>query len=274
MEKVYKIEEIKNIFDSEKPKFVGLLDPNGKWEVAYNSPRIKNTIRFAEIEKAIKKKSLPDGIYWFCYRNTLTKGSTEYKLPLAKGNITQMEVMQPSQTKITPTKVEEVWTSKEAVEILSDKNKTELILQMKEKELQDLKAYVAELEKEEDLEEEETETDPKGFMDGLNKLVEMLTPVIDKHFQLREKELDLKERGLTTVTPKRNGQQQNPEMRTDGGIKFDSSNYENYFSQLVEHADEETFQYECSLLEKNNPGLYINLMKKFNIEIENNSDGK
>ncbi len=106
--------------------------------------------------------------------------------------------------------------------------------------------------------------------DGIKQLIDTVTPVVDKHFELREKELNQRERylqgnGRSNGSVKRMNRAA-PATREDGGVETTDPGYEEYFLNVWDQGTEQDFDYECDYLEKTNPELYAQLNEKHGID--------
>jgi len=125
--KVYTWEEIREIYSSEKPKYLALKNPSGSYEVMFNNPKGDSDQKFSEIQKAVKKKTLPPGIYYFVTKNNFNKSAAEHSFPLGIGSYNLAEAIHPAPA--SSEKIVSVWTPAEAVKHLSEINRLTLELE-------------------------------------------------------------------------------------------------------------------------------------------------
>jgi len=265
-DKPFTIQQIRARFNKEKPKFIGLKNQEGQFEVPMNSPGITAEKRMQAIEAHFKKDSTPDGVYFFITRESLLKNSPERVVPIAKGNVGAIQLIEAPRQPVTVqnSKTETVWDSKTAIDIVSTKNQLEYENKVLREEISALKKQVAELEAELDGEDDdEGGTTPKqvnGIISGIKELSETFLPYIDKHFELEEKKLAIRGSNGQPVV------QRNPNARSDGGIPHTAANYEIYFSRVVQEGTDEQLDHELEYLENANPSLCQALCAKYGIE--------
>lgn len=280
-QKIYSVDEAVKFFNEAKPKFVSLKNAQGKIEIAYNIPSKKSTERFKQIEALLKGKGLPDGIYLICYRESIQPTASEYNIAVGKGNYkpflneaTPVQVQQPVNAVY---QAQEVWSMPQALTEIEKRLQAENNNKFLQMENERLKEALAEQHLNPPAE--------NNFAETMKGLFESFSPVIDKYFDLQEKRLKLDAakinysrlkqlQGKASVNDGLSGKAAvNDSLRDDGGVKFDSPDYERYFAAMEEQADDATFEYELQLLEANNPDLYKALCNKYQIDIQDNGEG-
>lgn len=188
----YTLDEIQKSINETGYKFLSLAKSNGLQVIAYNSGKVKPSERWEEIRRRLCSKQLPDGLYIVLGKNTQGNKNMPDEFYFQKGKIQPMaeapEIKAPRQTAINP----EVTTYSEVLKL---KNRiTEL-----EFENRALQSKIDDLEEELEELEEQLETEPetlKEAPDFLSRAGEWLQstmiavqPIIDKHFELKEKQI-------------------------------------------------------------------------------------
>lgn len=181
-------------------KHAGLYDAAGRCIAGMNNHKTPLQSKINQIRKRLDAQ--PDGFYTIRFQHTLGKIYPVFDY------ITQVgEAKGPAQV-ITPQIVAPLSQNAEPVrgweEALKDKQSL-ATLEAENKRLQDElarhKSALAEIEEEEEEEEsEEEETQAPQMMEKaktfLSETIPQLLPVIDKHYELRARALDLKEKEL------------------------------------------------------------------------------
>lgn len=252
--KLYSIAEIKKIFREEKPRFVSLRDSNGMYVCTWNSPTVKLDAKFKEIIDTLNKSTLDPGIYYYIQKNahTKTKDTTEQVFPIAVGNVQELKEAP------APAPLPEVWTQKQALEILDEKNRLFYELQTANKRIQELESQLQEYETEtEELSEEEPDQ-ASSWIDGLNKIVKTLAPSIDKHFELQEKKLKILEMKFNR-----------PELQEKSGriLPMDPQ-YADYLDQLIRSNDLESITSELTFLRDKYPETFKKVVDQYQITFQ------
>ncbi len=222
--------EFKEWFDNVQSvtqyKYVSLDSPKGQNIVAWNNARTKLPERIKEIE--LRLKSLPAGIYILKCKNTQGNKALADEYPVnAHGKIVQTET-----TEKKPT------MSKENPSVISYDSALKFQVRIKELELEndDLKKRNKELEEEIDelqneLDELETNApnlaeNQSNVLDNIGKWINdtltTVSPMIDKHFELKEKALNIQFLQATQQRPP--AQMQPPQQQKtpvqDGAVNY------------------------------------------------------
>lgn len=274
--KTFKLEELKRMFNKERHKFVGLQNDSGQFIVPFNTPAVKSTVQFAKIEEALKKESIPDGVYYYVHKDSLIKTAPIYEHMIVKGNKALLKE-KPQQHVVISSATEQVWGVNEVVEKLNYINKLEMKVEQLEKQAQLDAAYIAELEG------KQPELGEGNVSNMFKDISETFAPIIDKYFEQEDKRLALKtaqfsramnqNRQQIPIQMKRPAVVSTPGLREDGGVPTDSANYREYFERVYNLNDDATLDYELTILEKSNPQLYQTLCNEFNIDTAENEEG-
>lgn len=191
--KIYNIEDLRKIQAEQNYRYMGLFDYNGAQIIPFNPNKVTNETRLKEIETRLKSQGLPDGYYIVKCKNSTGKNvkTDDYTFyigdQLADGPPPTPVVIQAP----APVAGPEVLTYEGALKLQVELERLKLENQALKKEVEDLKAELSEIET---LGEENKETsgmweNAKSF---LSEIVAVGAPLLDKHFELREKQLALK----------------------------------------------------------------------------------
>jgi hypothetical protein len=229
--KQFTINEIKQIQIEQGYKYVGLFDNNGNKVIPFNSNASTATARIKEIETRLSSAGLPDGFYNVSCKNALKGGSADNYL-IKKGENEILEV-KTEKIEVAP-----------AVDLLSYASALKLNV-----EVASLKLENAALKKEitvlgEQLRENENLLSENEASDATPSMIEsaksflseamgFIAPMLDKHFELKEKSLNIQaaklNQGQNRQTPAPTVMQQpQTEKSIDTWIKQFSKNPEIY----------------------------------------------
>lgn len=250
--KIHSLEDIKAMYQAEKPKYIALKSPSGQYEVMFNSPKIDADVKFKEIERTLKKKSLPPGVYFYITKNSFAKTATEYSHPVGVGdyNLSDATVTAPP---VMGEKTPSVWSPQEAVKHLSEINRLTLELDNANKKIAALQAendeLTAELEEAETLQENKTEAPPSW----VDKLIEIGSPLLQKYFDQRDQELLLLSQKINQV-------------KQSQRITPDDPAYIEYLDKIIQSQNADEIQSEMLYLKNNHNAFYLRLCELYKID--------
>lgn len=188
--KIFKIEELAQIQQGQNYKYMGLFDQAGTCIIPFNPNKIPIARRLQEIETKLISPGLKDGYYIVQAKSTTAKNVVPDHYTVYKGE--QLGEKAPAITPavqivekhITPDVLSYEQALKMQVELASLKLENAAL----KKEIEELKADLSDAET---LSEEEKSSVWAGAKDFLSELVQMGAPLLDKHFELKEKALTL-----------------------------------------------------------------------------------
>ncbi len=263
------IQKIRARFNREKPKFIGLKNQAGDWEVTMNNPKIKADKKMLEIEKFFAKESTEDGLYYFIQKESLNGKVKERSTPVAKGRVENLPaVQQQPQVIIQERATEEVWDMSTALDKSTQIIRLEFRVENLQRENADLKKEVERLKESELSEEDSTSDTLKQFKELAETFI---MPMADKYFTQTDDKIKLEKERLQLARAGRGGlparrTQVAADTREDGGIPADHPKYEKYFKMVVEEGSNEQLDNECNYLEEVDPEYYKELAKKYGVE--------
>lgn len=196
--KIYKIDDLKRIQAEQNYRYIALFDSAGQQIIPFNPNRVTNETRLREIETRLISQGLPDGYYTVKCKNSTGKMVRTDDYTFVKGdNLSEPLPLTPQiveKVHFTP----EVLTYDGALKLQIDLERLKLENQSLKKEIEFLKA---ELTENETLSEEQGANvtlweNAKGF---LSELVGIGAPLLDKHFELKEKQLALRAMELQSL---------------------------------------------------------------------------
>jgi hypothetical protein len=211
MAKTYtKWENFERDFKNQNLKFAKLQDQSGADLVSFNSPMLKHkttlTAKLSEIKKKIS--ALEDGLYIILGQHRFGKNISPVKFYFSKNFSGTIEEKEPEEKKQSSTdkllSVDAAMTNvKEAATLKAEnlflKRENEDLkkrIDLAEGKISDQEQKISELE--ESLEETEgaevTPSNPfSGLGDMFKEMVPVLSPIADRYFDLRDKELQMKQ---------------------------------------------------------------------------------
>lgn len=265
--KTYTIPELKRIVKEQNYKTACLENAQG--EKVWNFNAVKQDIfkHLDGIEKRMKAEITPDGVYFVCLANSVTKQKSPDRYPITKGNVS-VEMLKPM-------------SEKNSVQIIHDKSHE--VLTWKEalanaQELAELRAENASLKKQViDLEAElnelpELEEQPGMMESGVSFLKEqapVITSILDEYFKVKNRSLDIEEKklGLNGHNKQTNGQQ--TQKRKFKPLVTGSQEHVNYIMALSKNeANEDKLNVELDKLEAVNEELYKKVCEALGMSTE------
>jgi hypothetical protein len=188
--KVYSIDQFKGIQDQQNYKYIGLFNAQGQTIIPINTNKTTTAQRLREIETRILSEALPDGYYFIKCKNTVTKVPTD-DYAILKGN--KLSEDQPS---ITPVQViekpvfqPEVLTYEGALKLQINLERLKLENENLKREIEGLRS---EIEENKLLSEENEPSIIDNAKSWLQEILSIGAPLLDKHFALKEQQLQLK----------------------------------------------------------------------------------
>ena len=211
--KVYSIDQFKDIQNQQQYKYIGLFNAQGQTIIPINTNKTTTATRLREIETRILSEALPDGYYFIKCKNTVTKVPTD-DYAILKGN-----KLSEDQAPITPVQViekpvfqPEVLTYEGALKLQVNLERLKLENENLKREIESLKS---EIEENKLLSEENEPSIMDNAKSWLQEILSIGAPLLDKHFALKEQQLQLKAyelKQLGGIRPQ--NPMQNPEMST------------------------------------------------------------
>ena len=187
--KVFSIKAIFEIQEEQKYKYIGLYDQNGEKVIPFNSNATSANERLKEIETRLLSEGLKDGFYNVCCKNAL-KGGAADNYCIKKGE--NLSENTTANIPIVQTLPPDLLSYAQALKLNVDVERLKLENQSLKKEIETLKAEIKESES---LLSEESEEAAPGMMENaksfLSDAMGFIAPLLDKHFELKEKQLGL-----------------------------------------------------------------------------------
>jgi len=231
--KSYKPNELQAIQKRQNYKHVALFDSFGNAIVKFNTNAIDPAIRLTEIITRLNSEGLPDGNYFFKGKNSPSKNvySDDYLVTKGKAEtLNEPGPIIPAAQNFSP-------------DVLSYDSALKMQVENERLKIENLNL----LQKIEDLEfqlsENETLSEdaaPNLFESGKNFLTEivaMAAPLLDKHFELKEKQLSLQAMSMQNkMNTRRPSPEQDPQQKTQQHI-FRIEAVENWINGFKENEE-------------------------------------
>lgn len=194
-----KINDFKNVQKTQKYKHLGLFTKEGDCIIKFNTAKMSPTTRMGHIETRLQSPTLQDDYYIIKAKsqNRNDIKTDDYKIECENKIKIESELIPPpppapvlSEAPIIPTG----YTFKQSLELEVKCKQLEVDLTQANKTIEELEKIVEELE-EELLEEKENLSDNStpAWATMIQESLTTLAPIMDKHFELRERKLNILE---------------------------------------------------------------------------------
>jgi len=189
--KNYLIAEIAEIQAKQKYKHVALFDQTGNAIVKFNTNAIDPGKRLSEIQTRLNSDALPDGLYIFKGKNSPSRNVYTDDYCIIKGEISKTEQSKPVANQVSNFSPDVLsYQSALTMQVENERLKLENAnLLQKIDELENL--LIEEQNENSLLSEEDTPNLLESGKAFLSEIVSMAAPLLDKHFELKEKQLAL-----------------------------------------------------------------------------------
>lgn len=193
--KLFNIEEVKAVQSNQNYKYLGLFDQSGTQIIPFNPAKVSGAERLRQIETRLISQGLKDGIYIIKGKNSVGKTVPADEYFIQKGsNLSELSCDPVKEVQIVekPTFQPEVLTYQGALALQIELERYKLENKSLQKEIDSLKADIKELEQESQLlSEEEKPSLMENAQTFLTNAMQFVAPLLDKHFELKEKQLGL-----------------------------------------------------------------------------------
>lgn len=164
------------------------MDQNGGKILPFNKIGTDPAERLAEIQTKLNNEITPDGIYIICCKHAQKSQPDNYYI--RKGSEQKNQDPQPVIIQQAPTKGPEVITYTEALKMQVENERLKMQVEQLTAANEQLTAQLEELETEM-LSEDPTNSLIENGKTFLTETLATIAPLLDKHFELREKQLAL-----------------------------------------------------------------------------------
>jgi len=198
--KTYTFEEFQDVQKKQKHPHLGLYNVDGSRVVAYNPNGKPVNDKIQEIKRMLCNPQLPDGVYYIKAKASLHPKGATIDYPIIKGDGQDITIqnlaedVQPlngdSFDKFNPS----VTGFKEVLELRVENEKLKIQNKQYKEEIQELQNEIDELTT--DAEQFQLNEKP-SMMESLQEFIptvlQMVSPTIDKHYELKERAIRLQE---------------------------------------------------------------------------------
>lgn len=264
--KTYSIQELKKISQEQGYKICSLENAQGEKIQPFNVPTKTTLVKHLDtITNRLKTDLYPDGLYYIVLNTYVANSKNSKKFPIVKGILNPEELKE--QTKPVTTIIQQ------SHDVLSWESALKL-----HHELTELKSEVKRLEYENNLLQqqlEEMETESEGLNDApgsnilsyLKETIPSLMPILDKHFELQERKLNLEELKINkgTYTPP-----QPKKKFTRVKIVPGTQNHLNLIEHYFSINNDTRLNEELDKLEEVSTELYLQVCEKLGINTDAN----
>jgi len=211
--KVYTIDQFKTIQNNQNYKYIGLFNQQGQPLIPFNSNKQTPAQRLREIETRLTSEALPDGYYFIKCKNTVYTKTPSDDYAILKGDQLSETVQEVAPVQIIekPVFQPEVLSYSGALKLQVDLERLKMENSALKREIEELRTEIEETRLLS--EEEETPGLMQSAKSWLEEIMSIGAPLLDKHFQLKERQLEIRAhelRMLTANNPQR--PMQKPEM--------------------------------------------------------------
>lgn len=192
------IKEIPKIIKEVGYKAISLYNQKDEVIVPYNSVRIPIEERLEQIKRALASRARKDGIYIIRCRHSANSTSKPDEYYIQKGNNHSITDSQMNTILIekgmseTIDYAEAIRLTRESAEYKAQNEFLQHQNEMLQKKIDDLESIIEEYEKE-DL--SESSENPANWINSLSEIIGTAVNVFDRHFELKERQLDMMEKG-------------------------------------------------------------------------------
>ena len=265
MKEVITIEELKEIQAGQNYRHMGLFDTAGSQLVPFNPNKEDVSVRLRKIETRLLSPALPSGYYLVMCKNSAGRNVKPDTYRIYKGDKLS-EGQAPPPIIQEPVKFQpEVLTYESALKLQVEVATLKLENEALKKENAELINELAELQKEKDTvlsEAQETGGMWENAKSFLSEIVQIGAPLLDKHFELKEKALTLEAMKIQRQVRRpdqKPKQQESPDVKPGSG--------RNYMEQIIIGYQDDLEVYE-ELVKLYNTALdeedFLNNVKTFN----------
>jgi len=250
---VHSVEQLQEIYAEAQPNHIALYMISGQGAIPFNKyGRVKADAKMVEIASYLQKKTTLPGQYLFVTKQRHTKDCPIFEYPVNVGNVDSQIL---AQAPVMSQPVKQTYSDREHIENMLSASRFEMLYEFEKKTNELLQKKVDDLERE-----------LRGFRENGGtgntwvKDLEVFKPLAEVFFDQRKEELQLKSREIGLKEGKlKSG-------RSDNGCPVgETQEYLTYFHNIVNSGNEAALNYECDLLELQNPELYKKLSAHYKI---------
>jgi hypothetical protein len=185
------VKEFKEIQNRQHYKYMALFDQSGGAIIPFNSNRVTSADRMREIETRLLNDGLKDGFYIVKCKNTTVKTVQSDDYLILKGKAAPLSEVAPIQ--IVESIAPNLLTYESALKLNIEVESLKLENNALKKEIAQLKEELAEAENENfSLSENPENSTMDNAKDFLTNAMGFIAPLLDKHYELKEKALGLR----------------------------------------------------------------------------------
>lgn len=259
--KFYTITQLRQIARDQKYKLAALQNSDGIRKQPFNTLKKRIDDQLSTIKHRIDSDVLPDGIYYVCMSQTINGTRDPDKFAIKKGKVNEEQIQNTKEIVVLNDKSDNALTYESALAYQKEISDLKVKIAEQNMRIEQLLDQVYELESE-GLEEGEGKTgfDINQGIKFLGEQLPALIPYLDKHFDLKEKELDFK----IDQAKKKPEKKETDSKRIQ--IVTGSQEHLNLIENLYNAQDEERLNKELDKLEAVNPEMYAQVMSRLDLE--------
>lgn len=257
-QKIYKFPELKKIAVEQSYKCAALEDSQGTRIFPYNNYKTKLDKQFQLIQGRLNSDIIPEGIYYVTMAININRTRQPDRYPIVKGDAIPEAIIQApllNENKKAEPSVLSYASALQMQKRISDLENEKIRLEALN---ENLRAQIAELEKELEAPLEEKESSVKTF---INEGLPSVMPILDKWFMLEEKKLAVKEKELENKPA--NAKKRVIRRELPAGSK----EHLLLIETLYRANNEEKLNNELDRLEAENKELYLKVCNELGFEL-------
>ena len=223
--------ELKNILNGNIYKHVGLYTADGQKIKPFNSKIASYPDNVKDILNYLNSDIVEPGVYVLKVKKSYTGAAGEYGYN--KGNVTLNEITEPV-LKRSSLNIPDDFSAAinhPAVKLQSDITRLELENEDLQRQIEELNEYIGELEQkltEQTLSEAPKEpTTMEAAKSFLSELVSFGAPLLDKHFELKQQQLEIERARINRTAAPASNAYQAPEVKKEKQIENKIKNWIN-----------------------------------------------
>ena len=259
--------ELKKILSGDIYKHVGLYTADGQKIKPFNSKFAAYQDNVKDILNYLNSEIVDPGVYVVKVKKSYTGAATEYGYN--KGNVTLNEITEPV-LKRSSLNIPDDFSAAinhPAVKLQSDITRLELENEDLQRQIEELNEYIGELEQkltEQTLSEAPKEpTTIEAAKSFLSELVSFGAPLLDKHFELKQQQLEIERARINRTAAPASNAYQAPEVKKERQLENKIKNWIN-----SKNEDPELFNNLMVLYYNSNDiQKFAELLNDFNTEL-------
>ena len=263
--KTYSIVQLKKLSKEQGYKFAALENSQGKRLQSFNTMNVKIDTQLQTISNRLASEIYEDGIYTILLCRTIHTRQDPDRYQVVKG-VLKKEEIPISAPIVLEQKAAEVLTWEGALKMQQEISNLKSEVQTLKFENNLLQSELDNIEDSEGLAEGEQKTaDLKsGAQTFLSETIPQFLPLLDRFFDMEEKKLNLRQLEIQS--------KRKPQQAQRKPIQIGSQDHLNIIEHYYNTDQDDKLSAELDKLEQKAPDIYLQVCKKLNIDIEQETE--